>query len=325
MKKQIISAIMSVVLVFCCVGGAAWATNSLETYTVDVAYQTERGTSQNYNAIISFEITNVLSGREYTLGFDQNGRLHGEFEFTRFDKIVTQSPCVITYKGVKESRGDALRFSPLWIQSLDVTPELFNSLSDGKVGEGGGYFNEDSNEWVDVIDGLIWNYVGKTMERETLEAGKSVSLQSGYYILGFDSRGMSSFGYIEVIDSGTLPQVPPTAAISVILDNRPLTFDVSPQIVNGRTMVPMRAIFEALGATVVWDGATQTAIAKKGETEVSLTLGSLTPTVNGQIVTIDQPGVVIGGRMLVPLRFVAEAFGVTVDWDPATRIVNIKS
>ena len=118
---------------------------------------------------------------------------------------------------------------------------------------------------------------------------------------------------------------PPTPTISVLLDGTPMLFDVSPQIINGRTMVPLRAIFEALGAEVEWDGAAQMATATRGDTVVVLPIGSTSPRVNGQVVTIDQPGVIVGGRTLVPLRFVAESFGVGVNWDGATRTVTITS
>ena len=112
--------------------------------------------------------------------------------------------------------------------------------------------------------------------------------------------------------------------IAVLLDGRELTFDVPPQIIGGRTLVPLRAIFEAMGATIDWDASTQTVTATDGETEVILTIGSTAPTVNGRVVTIDQPGIIVSDRTLVPLRFVAESFGVTVDWDAASRTVYIR-
>jgi len=88
-------------------------------------------------------------------------------------------------------------------------------------------------------------------------------------------------------------------------------------------MVPLRAIFEAMEASVSWDAQTQTVTGTRGNTVVTLTIGSTSPTVNNRTVTIDQPGVIIDGRTLVPLRFVGEAFGATVDWDSSTRLVTI--
>ena len=102
--------------------------------------------------------------------------------------------------------------------------------------------------------------------------------------------------------------------IKVVLDGKLLYFDVPPQIMNNRTVVPLRAIFEAMGATVDWDGSTQTVIATRGNTTVVLEIGSISPTINGKAASIDQPAVVVDGRTLAPLRFVAEAFGGTVNW-----------
>ena len=120
-------------------------------------------------------------------------------------------------------------------------------------------------------------------------------------------------------------KLPPAPGIRVLLDGSPLSFDVAPQVINGRTLVPLRAIFEALGAEVEWVGATQTATATKDDTVVVLIIGNTSPTVNGEVVTIEVAGTVVNGRTLVPLRFVAEAFGVTVDWNSATRTVTIES
>jgi len=110
-----------------------------------------------------------------------------------------------------------------------------------------------------------------------------------------------------------------------LIDGRVQAFDVPAQIMNGRTMVPLRAIFEALGATVDWNDGTRTATATKGDTVVVLTIGSVSPTVNGSVVTLDQPGVIVNASTLAPLRFVGEAFGGTVDWNEVTRTASITS
>ena len=111
--------------------------------------------------------------------------------------------------------------------------------------------------------------------------------------------------------------------IKVILDDDELFFDSPPQLINGRTMVPLRAIFEAMGAHIDWNGYTQTVTAVKDDTIVVLTIGNTSPTINKQIVKIDQPGIIINGRTFAPLRFVAEAFGGTVDWNDKTQTAYI--
>lgn len=87
---------------------------------------------------------------------------------------------------------------------------------------------------------------------------------------------------------------------TAVLDGRPLSFDQPPVVENGRTLVPLRAIFEAMGADVSWDQESQTATAVRGDTVVVLKLGSTTPTVNGQIQRLDVPAKVLNGRILAP-------------------------
>lgn len=111
--------------------------------------------------------------------------------------------------------------------------------------------------------------------------------------------------------------------ISVNINNTSIQFDVQPQTINNRTMVPMRKIFEALGATVSWDETTQTATGKKGDVVVNVTIGSKTLFKNSMPVLLDTAALVIDGRTLVPVRAVAESFNCTVDWDEATHTVNI--
>ena len=113
--------------------------------------------------------------------------------------------------------------------------------------------------------------------------------------------------------------------ISVYLDNEQVQFDVAPLLVNGRTMVPMRAIFEKLGAVVFWDNDTRTAVANKGNVNVSIAIDDATLYKNGQAITLDVPAQLNGGRTLVPLRAVSEAFDCDVQWDGSTQTVNILS
>lgn len=121
--------------------------------------------------------------------------------------------------------------------------------------------------------------------------------------------------------SGAATATPPR----VLLDGKELSFEVAPVIENNRTLVPLRAIFEAMGATVQWDEATQTVTATKGNKTVILPLNSTSPTINGVVYPIDAPAEIINNRTLAPLRFVCEAFDGTVSWDENTGAVYISS
>ena len=107
------------------------------------------------------------------------------------------------------------------------------------------------------------------------------------------------------------------------IDGQRINFDTPPQSINNRTMVPIRAIFEAMGATVVWDDVNQTAISTKKNTVVKMKLNSTTEYINGSPVEMDVTPVMINGRILAPARYVAEAFGYNVKWDEMTDSVLI--
>ncbi len=111
--------------------------------------------------------------------------------------------------------------------------------------------------------------------------------------------------------------------VIVKIDGEQIAFDVAPRIINDRTMVPLRAIFEALGATVSWNGDTQTVTSVKDNTTLSLTINAQVMYVNGAKVFLDSPACLVNDRTLIPLRAVSEAFGTKVDWIADERIVLI--
>ena len=113
--------------------------------------------------------------------------------------------------------------------------------------------------------------------------------------------------------------------ISVELDGRQLSFDQPPAMMGGRLLVPLRGIFEALKADVVYDGATRSIQATKGSRVVQLQLGSRTAVIDGRTLFLDVPADTIGGRTMVPLRFVSEALGADVKWEGATKTVRLSS
>ena len=115
------------------------------------------------------------------------------------------------------------------------------------------------------------------------------------------------------------------ATTQVELNGTPVAFSVAPFQVGNRTMVPMRAIFEALGAEVQWNEAMQTVTATKDATNVQLTIGETDAQVDGQTVVLDVPAMIRRGSTMVPLRFVSESLGANVGWSEANQLVSIST
>ena len=112
--------------------------------------------------------------------------------------------------------------------------------------------------------------------------------------------------------------------IKVYVYGKQLLSDVAPQIVNDRTMVPMRAIFEALECTVDWDQDTLTSTATAADSKViSLTMGSSIMKVNNKNVVLDSAPFISNDRTLVPVRAISESLDCEVSWDGDTKTVGI--
>lgn len=111
--------------------------------------------------------------------------------------------------------------------------------------------------------------------------------------------------------------VPAYAAdkINVFIDRESIEMNNDPIIINGRTLIPIRSIFEALGAQIDWDGTYNKVTATKDSNKVELTIGSSTAYKNGQALAIGVPAQVINQRTFVPLRFITEALGYQVYWN----------
>jgi len=122
--------------------------------------------------------------------------------------------------------------------------------------------------------------------------------------------------------------------IKLLVDGNEIQCDVPPQIIDGRTMVPVRFAAQALGATVAWDEAANAVIITSAKAVTSspastptgsVAGGQITLLVDGNNVQCDVPPQIINGRTMVPVRFVAEALGAKVEWVPSVNAVKIIS
>ena len=109
----------------------------------------------------------------------------------------------------------------------------------------------------------------------------------------------------------------------ITVNGMSLVTDTAPVMVNDRILVPLRAIFERLGAAVEWDDPTQTVTATKNGKTIVLTIGNKVATVNGETRELDVEAQLVQDRTMVPIRFVSESLGAEVRWEESVNTVNI--
>lgn len=111
--------------------------------------------------------------------------------------------------------------------------------------------------------------------------------------------------------------------VSITIDGNTVETDAPAQIVDGRTLVPLRAIFEALGAEVNWNGAEKMITARKADIEINMKIDEKSYMINSEEMGLDVAPMIIDGRTMVPIRAVSESFGCDVKWDSEKREVSI--
>ncbi|MBE7043218.1 MAG: copper amine oxidase N-terminal domain-containing protein [Ruminococcaceae bacterium] len=109
----------------------------------------------------------------------------------------------------------------------------------------------------------------------------------------------------------------------IVLNDKVLVFDVPPVLEDDRMLVPMRFVFEQMGAEVEWDQATQTATVLQENDAVAFQINNRSATVNSQAQTMDVPARLINGKTMIPIRFLSENLGYTVEWDEETNMAVI--
>jgi hypothetical protein len=111
--------------------------------------------------------------------------------------------------------------------------------------------------------------------------------------------------------------------VKVFINNQQLSFNQNPVVSGGRILVPLRGIFEPLGASVQWDNDTRTIAATKGNKAVSLTIGSNVAYLNGVKINLDAPPDIVNGSTMVPIRFVSESLETSVGYDAIQNQITL--
>ncbi len=165
----------------------------------------------------------------------------------------------------------------------------------------------------DTVNNILYQLPGEISEVNEYGEGFFYAIKTTYTMNGLNSE-------VTDIYKVKLKKYP---IVSVFYNGEKVLFDQLPVIENGRTLVPLRAIFEKIGAEVSWDAETSTITAVKDSTEIKLTLNSTTAYKNGEAITLDVPAKSVNGRTLVPVRFIADCFGVDVKWNPDYQRVTL--
>jgi len=195
--------------------------------------------------------------------------------------------------------------------TLQVTAELANLRS----GAGTGYSKVGEAKRGDIL--FLVNREGDWYQ---VKSPQGLAYINASLVLGASSPAAPSVSRSSTSSDSTAASTPP---IKVYVNKTLLSFDVDPVIENGRTLVPMSAIFSAMGASVSWNATNQTVTATKGSSKISLTIGASSAVIDGKIKMLDVPAKILNGRTLVPLAFVGSAFNGRVSWDPDRRQVDI--
>jgi hypothetical protein len=225
-------------------------------------------------------------GIVWAWGNNHNGKLGDGTPYNRHTPVQVQNLSNITTVSAAESHTAALR--------NDGTVWVWGNNADARLGVGGRYPN---------------------IHRVPMQVFTDSAWRDTFFNVGATAPG----------ENVPQPQQPATGDIRVRLNGNYITFDQPPIIQDGRTLVPLRAIFEALGAEIDWDSATQTVTATTDDIVVILQIGNNVMTRNGENIALDVPAQIVNNRTLVPVRAIAESFGADVEWcqESQTVIINV--
>jgi len=134
-----------------------------------------------------------------------------------------------------------------------------------------------------------------------------------------NARVMATYQNAVPVAQVPTPQIP----LRVMYNGIEIELEQPPLVVNERALVPMNAIFTALGAEISWDGTTKTVSSEYGDTHIQLQVNSTSAVIDSEIVPLDIAPQVVDSRTFVPARFVAEALDKDVAWDAHTKTILI--
>jgi hypothetical protein len=210
------------------------------------------------------------------------------------------------------------------------TPTLINTAIVGNTTVtlplAGITFPDDPEERAGFLESLAVFAIHSDGEKKVLSGTIISDAEGNPTGIKFTVDKFSTFVVIKVAAESKKVIKLTVGMLKATLDGKSYTLDAEPfiNLKANRTMAPVRFISEALGARVEWQEATRQVVITDGGTEIVLTVGSDEVLVNGQALTLDCPVELLPpGRSFLPLRFVSETLGATVDWDANTQGITI--
>ncbi len=241
------------------------------------------------------------------------------------DKIVYSSSQVD-----KDINANDYSTATKWLSNLEENPYIIIDLGQPtEIDEAEilwDYNNYPEKYSIYVSDDNV-NYV-KLADKESKGGNEKVSFpltQARYVKIIGENSDKKAIGIFEAMlynHSGS-QLIKDNDLYKIYVDRVKIPFDVDPVNINGRLLVPFRAICEALGMSVEWNEAEKKVTAKSGETTIEMIIGNNEVLVNGEGVKSDVAPTIYNSRTVVPLRFLAEATGSYVGWDGTTNTVKV--
>ena len=221
---------------------------------------------------------------------------------------------------IKDDKIIAETNMPLILRSLDVRAIMLDDETIGIMSEG---YIDDDEPLIKIYD-MQLNLIAE-IEAPLVSEGNYFSYQwtSDGCIMVVDDENLTVIATKEAVREEEELKAKPQEIV-VYVDEKKVAFDVEPVQENDRVLVPMRGVFEALGAKVDWEEGRNTAIAEKDGTVIEVTIGSHQMLKNGEEIELDTAARMEGDRTLVPLRAVSEALGAKVEWEELLQTVYIE-
>jgi hypothetical protein len=199
------------------------------------------------------------------------------------------------------------------LNSIEVIGDFFIATNDTFV-----YTDKEKDTGVQIPPAFYYSEDGIYWAKQSLDNDKFTRYR-GFKIQDDKLYVHVGSGY-QVYNLADLAATVPQSDTYVEFNGEILGFDTPPVIEDGRTLVPMRFLFEKMGETVDWEQTTQTATVNAQDGGIiSFSIDDNTARVNNATQTMDVPARLINSKTMVPLRFLSETLGYTVDWDEETN------